>query len=111
MHLIIKRALLLVRSHFEAKHKKTPLELANAINDINVDFVVVHGRTRADGYKKERIDYDSIALIKKHIKIPLIANGEITSAQVARIVLEKTGANGLMIGRAAIKSTLGVLAD
>lgn len=84
--------------------KKIPLELASAINDTNVDFVVVHGRTRADGYKKERIDYDCIALIKKHIKIPLIANGEIASAKDARNVLERTGANGVMIGRAAIKA-------
>lgn len=82
--------------------KKIPLEIAQALKDVKSDFVVVHGRTRADGYKKERIDYDSIALIKQHIQIPLIANGEIDSAQKAREVLEYTGANGVMIGRAAI---------
>lgn len=84
--------------------KKIPLELAHALNDTNIDFVVVHGRTRADGYKKEKIDYDSIALIKSKIAIPLIANGEISDAKSAYDVLRLTGANGVMIGRAAIKS-------
>lgn len=84
--------------------KKIPLELAHALNDTNIDFVVVHGRTRADGYKKEKIDYDSIALIKSKIAIPLIANGEISDSKSAYDVLRLTGANGVMIGRAAIKS-------
>ena len=65
---------------------------------------MIHGRTRSDGYKKERIDYASIAAIKQRIRIPLIANGEIASAADAKRVLELTGANGVMIGRAAIKA-------
>lgn len=84
--------------------KKIPCELAQALKDVRSDFVVVHGRTRADGYKKERIDYDAIATIKKHISIPLIANGEIDSAQKAQEVITHTGANGVMIGRAAVTS-------
>lgn len=84
--------------------KKIPFELAQALKDVRSDFVIVHGRTRADGYKKERIDYDAIASIKKHISIPLIANGEIDSAQKAQEVIAHTGANGVMIGRAAITS-------
>ncbi|WP_034371080.1 tRNA-dihydrouridine synthase [Helicobacter sp. MIT 05-5293] len=84
--------------------KKIPCELAQALKDVRSDFVVVHGRTRADGYKKERIDYDAIATIKKHISIPLIANGEIDSAQKAQEVIAHTGANGVMIGRAAVTS-------
>lgn len=84
--------------------KKIPFELAQALKDVRSDFVIVHGRTRADGYKKERIDYDAITSIKKHISIPLIANGEIDSAQKAQEVIAHTGANGVMIGRAAITS-------
>ena len=84
--------------------KKIPLELANAINDSGADFVVAHGRTKVDAYKKERIDYDAIALIRENIRIPLIANGEIDSYQKAKEVLAFTGANGLMIGRAALKT-------
>lgn len=82
--------------------QKIPFEIANALKDTNVDFVVVHGRTRADGYKKDKIDYDSIATIKSILNIPVIANGEITSYEVAQKVLDQTGADGLMIGRAAI---------
>lgn len=84
--------------------KKIPLELAEAIKDSTADFVVVHGRTKTDAYKKDRIDYDAIALIKSKIAIPLIANGEIDSYQKAKEVLERTNADGLMIGRAALKT-------
>ncbi|PAF52461.1 tRNA-dihydrouridine synthase [Helicobacter sp. 13S00477-4] len=84
--------------------KKIPNEIASALNDAPVDFVVVHGRTRNDGYKKDRIDYQSIAQMRKILKIPLVANGEIDSAKKAKKVLEITGANGLMIGRAALSS-------
>ena len=84
--------------------KKIPHEIAQALKDVKSDFVVVHGRTRADGYKKEKIDYDAITHIKQNIPMPLIANGEIDSAKKAQEVLEHTGANGVMIGRAAITS-------
>lgn len=84
--------------------KKIPLEIAEAINDSTADFVVVHGRTKTDAYKKDRIDYDAIAQIKSKIKIPLIANGEIDSYQKAKEVLKQTNADGLMIGRAALKT-------
>lgn len=84
--------------------KKIPLEIANAIGDTAVDFVVIHGRTRSDGYKKEKIDYESIAKICQNIKIPLIANGEITDYPTAQKVLNITGAKGVMIGRAALSS-------
>lgn len=83
--------------------KKIPLELASMINDCAADFVVVHGRTKTDAYKRDRIDYNSIALIKDNIKIPLIANGDIDSFQKAKEVLNLTRANGLMIGRFALK--------
>lgn len=89
-----------VRLGFDAK---IPLEIANALNDAPIDYVVVHGRTKADGYKKECIDYDSIALMKQVLSMPLIANGEINSAQKSQKVLECTGADGVMIGRAAIE--------
>lgn len=84
--------------------KKIPNELAQALKDVKSDFVVIHGRTRADGYKKERIDYDAIALIKAQVSLPVIANGEIDSASKAQEVLNHTGANGVMIGRAALSA-------
>lgn len=82
--------------------EKIPNEIANALNDAPIDFVVVHGRTRADKYKKDKIDYESIAKMKKILKVPLIANGEIDSTNKAKEVLNLTGANGVMIGRAAL---------
>ncbi|WP_027326618.1 tRNA dihydrouridine synthase [Helicobacter pametensis] len=82
---------------------KIPEDIAHAINDSGADFCVVHGRTRSDGYKKERIDYASIALMKSIVRCPLIANGEIDSPKKAQEVLDLTGANGVMIGRAALQ--------
>ncbi|MGX2970786.1 tRNA dihydrouridine synthase [Helicobacter sp. T3_23-1059] len=84
--------------------KKIPLEIANALNDANVDFVVAHARTKTDAYKKERIDYNALASMKQILSHPLIANGEIDSPSKAIEVLDFTGANGVMIGRAALKS-------
>lgn len=84
--------------------KKILDEIVQALRDVASDFVVVHGRTRADGYKKERIDYDAIAYIKSKVSLPVIANGEIDSVGKAYDVLKHTGANGLMIGRAALTS-------
>lgn len=84
--------------------QKIPQEIAHALNDAPVDFVVVHGRTRGEAYKRDKIDYESIAEMKKILKIPIIANGEITNAKKAKEVLEITGANGVMIGRAALAS-------
>ncbi len=84
--------------------KKIPKEIALALNDAPVDFVVVHGRTKKDGYKKENIDYSSILLMKNLLNKPLIANGEIDSPKKAQQVLQYTGADGLMIGRAALNT-------
>jgi tRNA-dihydrouridine synthase B len=60
----------------------------------------VHGRTREQGYKGEA-EYDTIAAVKAALRIPVVANGDITSPEKAREVLRQTGADALMIGRAA----------
>lgn len=62
--------------------------------------LAVHGRTRSDRFKGQA-EYDTIAAIVDAVSIPVIANGDITSADKARQVLEQTGAAGIMIGRAA----------
>lgn len=84
--------------------KKIPLELAHAINESNVDYAVVHARTKADAYKRDKIDYDSVALMREILKVPLIVNGEIDSLESFSAVMKHTGAAGAMIGRAALKS-------
>ncbi|HQT27265.1 MAG TPA: tRNA dihydrouridine synthase DusB, partial [Burkholderiales bacterium] len=62
--------------------------------------LAIHGRTRACGYSGDA-EYDTIALVKSEVGIPVIANGDITSPEKAKFVLEKTGADAVMIGRAA----------
>lgn len=88
-----------VRIGFDSK---IPTEIAHALNDAPIDFVVVHGRTKSDGYKKERIDYEAIRQMKQILHVPVIANGEIDSYEKAQEVRDYTGADGLMIGRAAV---------
>ena len=63
--------------------------------------MAVHGRTRAGKYKAP-VDYEAIAEAKRAVSIPVLANGDIDSPAKARWVLEQTGCDGVMIGRAAV---------
>ncbi len=65
-----------------------------------IQALAVHGRTRACGYKGEA-EYDTMQAIKSSVGIPVIANGDITTPEKARFVLEHSGADAVMIGRAA----------
>jgi len=82
------------------RDNRNGVTIARIAEAAGIQALSVHGRTRADAYKGEA-EYDTIAEIKSHISIPLIANGDIDSPQKAAEVLKKTGADGLMIGRAA----------
>ncbi len=82
-------------------NEKIPVDIAKAVESCGVDFVSVHGRTRAGKYKAP-VDYDAIRMMKEAVSIPVIANGDIKSYEKAREVLEFTKADGVMIGRAAI---------
>ncbi|MGD9842552.1 MAG: tRNA dihydrouridine synthase DusB [Steroidobacteraceae bacterium] len=75
-------------------------EIARIAQDAGIQALAVHGRTRACMFAGEA-EYATIRAIKNAIKIPVLANGDIDSPQKARQVLELTGADGLMIGRAA----------
>ena len=77
------------------------IECAKAAESGGACAIAVHGRTRAELYSG-RADRDSIANVKKSLRIPLIANGDITSAEEALDMLRITSADGLMIGRGAI---------
>lgn len=83
--------------------RKIPREIAAALADTPIDFVVVHCRTKSDGYKKERIDYSALGEFCGSLRVSVIANGEIDSAQKVREILNTSGASGVMIGRAAIE--------
>jgi tRNA-dihydrouridine synthase B len=63
-------------------------------------MVTVHGRTREQGYKGFA-EYDTVAAVKAALRIPVVANGDIDSCEKAREVLRTTGADAIMIGRAA----------
>lgn len=75
-------------------------EIASIAEAAGIQAIAVHGRTRNCMYKGEA-EYQTIAEIKRSVRIPVIANGDITSPEKAREVLAITGADGLMIGRAA----------
>jgi tRNA-dihydrouridine synthase B len=79
---------------------KNGVAIARIAESAGIQALAVHGRTRADAYRGEA-EYETIAAIKAAIGIPVIANGDITSPEKAKLVLEATGADAVMIGRAA----------
>jgi len=80
--------------------EKNALAIARAAEGAGVQMVTVHGRTREQGYKGEA-EYDTVAAVKAALRIPVVANGDVDSPAKAREVLRRTGADALMIGRAA----------
>ncbi len=80
--------------------ERNALQIARIAEDSGIQALSVHGRTRACGFRGEA-EYDTIAAIVQRASIPVIANGDITSAQKAKLVLDRTGATAVMIGRAA----------
>jgi tRNA-dihydrouridine synthase B len=82
------------------KDNRNAVTVAKMAEDIGIQALAMHGRTRACAYKGEA-EYDTIAAVKQAINIPLIANGDITTPEKAKYVLDYTGADAVMIGRAA----------
>ena len=79
---------------------KNAVAIARAAESAGVQMVAVHGRTREQGYKGAA-EYDTIAAVKAALRIPVVANGDIRTPEQARDVLKITGADAVMIGRAA----------
>ena len=88
-----------IRTGWAADHRNAPT-IARIAEDCGIAALAVHGRTRDQQYTGIA-EYDTIAEIKSRLKIPVIANGDIDSPQKARQVLEATGCDAVMIGRAA----------
>ena len=82
------------------KQNRNAIAVARMAEDIGVQALAMHGRTRACAYMGEA-EYDTIAAVKQAINIPLIANGDITTPEKAKYVLDYTKADAVMIGRAA----------
>jgi tRNA-dihydrouridine synthase B len=78
----------------------TAVQLARAAEAAGVAMVTIHGRTRAQFYKG-RADWTAIAAIKRAVRIPVLANGDITDAATARAAIAASGADGVMVGRGA----------
>ena len=88
-----------IRTGPDPAHRNA-LRVAKIAEAAGVRMLTMHGRTRACGFKGE-VEYDTIREVRQHIGIPLVANGDIDSPESARRVLAITGADALMIGRAA----------
>ncbi len=82
------------------KNNRNAVQIAKMAEDAGVQALAMHGRTRACLYMGDA-EYDTIAAVKQAINIPLIANGDITTPEKAKFVLDYTGADAVMIGRAA----------
>jgi len=82
------------------RDSKNAVAIGRIAENSGIQSLAIHGRTRADQYKGEA-EYDTIAEVKNRINIPVIANGDINTPEKAKHVLEYTGVDGIMIGRAA----------
>ena len=80
--------------------ERNALRLARAAEAAGVAMVTVHGRTREQGYGGQA-EYDTVSAVKAALRIPVVVSGDIDTPQKARDVLRRTGADALMIGRAA----------
>jgi tRNA-dihydrouridine synthase B len=88
-----------MRTGWDDDHRNA-VALARRFEDAGVRMLTVHGRTREQGYKG-KAEYDTIAAVKSAVRVPVVANGDIDSPEKARDVLALTGADALMVGRAA----------
>ncbi len=88
-----------IRTGWDRTHRNGAA-IARVAEGCGIQALAVHGRTRSDLFQGEA-EYDTIAAIKQAVKIPIVANGDISSPEKAALVLKHTGADGVMIGRAA----------
>ena len=80
--------------------QRNAVTLAKQAESAGIQMITVHGRSRDQGYKGQA-EYDTIAQVKRAVSVPVVANGDIDSPQKAQQVLQLTGADAVMIGRAA----------
>src|SRR5207247_357556 len=88
-----------IRTGWDHANKNSP-HIARIAEDCGIQSLAIHGRTRSDLYTGDA-EYDTIKAIKAAVRIPVIANGDITTPEKAAQVLQHTGADGLMVGRGA----------
>ena len=83
-----------------APERRNALRIAHIAEDAGIQALAIHGRSRACMFEG-RAEYETIAEVKSRVRIPVIANGDVETPEEAKRVLELTGADGIMIGRAA----------
>jgi tRNA-dihydrouridine synthase B len=88
-----------IRTGWDVENKNA-LSIAKIAEDSGISALTIHGRTRACKFEGFA-EYETIKRVKQAVQIPIIANGDIDSPQKARFVLDETGADAVMIGRAA----------
>ena len=88
-----------IRKGFDEEHVNA-VEIAKIIEDCGAAAVAVHGRTR-EQYYSGKADWDIIRQVKEAVSIPVIGNGDVTGPESAKKMIEETGVDGIMIGRAA----------
>ena len=88
-----------IRRGFDEEHVNA-VEIAKIAEDAGVAAIAVHGRTR-EQYYSGKADWDIIRRVKEAVSVPVIGNGDVDSPEKARAMLEETGCDGVMIGRAA----------
>jgi tRNA-dihydrouridine synthase B len=88
-----------IRTGWDRQHRNA-LAILRIAQESGIRALAIHGRTRACGYSADA-EYDTIKAVKAEANIPVIANGDITTPEKARHVLDLTGADAVMIGRAA----------
>ncbi|HHF3512550.1 TPA: tRNA dihydrouridine(16) synthase DusC [Haemophilus influenzae] len=77
-------------------------EIADAVEQGGATEITVHGRTKSDGYRADRINWKKIGKVRERLSIPVIANGEIWHWQDGQDCLSQTGCQDLMVGRGAL---------
>ncbi len=82
------------------RQNRNALTIARIAEDAGIAALAVHGRTRADKYEGEA-EYETIAAVKAAVRIPVFANGDVTTPERAKHVLDATGADAVMVGRGA----------
>jgi tRNA-dihydrouridine synthase B len=83
-----------------APERRNAVRVARLAEDAGIQALAIHGRSRACMFEG-RAEYETIAEVKSRVRIPVVANGDVETPEDARRVLELTGADGIMIGRAA----------
>jgi len=89
-----------IRSGWD-KENKNALRIGHIAQNSGIAALSIHGRTRRCKYT-ELAEYDTCSLLKQHLGLPIIVNGDIVSPQIAKTVLDQCQADGIMIGRAAL---------